>query len=51
MWPGLEADNSHLSSAKDKNAWNFTPASPYVFMALYLVKLRYDYNFALLILK
>jgi hypothetical protein len=31
MWPGREADHSHASSAKFKNAWSYTSTPQYVF--------------------
>jgi hypothetical protein len=36
--PGREADDSAQSSAEVKNAWNYTSASQYAFMAWYSVK-------------
>jgi hypothetical protein len=44
-WPGCEADHSHISSAKVKNAWSYNSSSPYVFMAWCLVKHRDNFTF------
>jgi hypothetical protein len=37
---GLEGEHSPPSSAQVKNAWSYTSAPPYVFMARFLVKHR-----------
>jgi hypothetical protein len=36
--PGCKANHSPQTSAKVKNAWNYTSAPPYIFIAWYLVK-------------
>jgi len=36
--PGREADHSHPSSTEVKNAWNYTSALSYTFMAWCLIK-------------
>jgi hypothetical protein len=38
QWLGHEADHSHPSSAKVKNAWSYASTSQYVFMAWCLIK-------------
>jgi hypothetical protein len=43
--PRREADHSPPSSAEVKNAWSYTSTPPYVFMAWYLLKHRYNYIF------
>jgi hypothetical protein len=42
---GREADHSLSSSAKVKNAWNYTSAPQYIFIAWYLGKHRDNYFF------
>jgi hypothetical protein len=46
-WPGCEADHSHPSSAKVKNAWLPTSTLQYIFKALCLVKHRDSFTFLL----
>jgi hypothetical protein len=43
--PRREDDNSPLSSAEVKNAWNYTSTPQYIFMALCLVKHRDNFTF------
>jgi hypothetical protein len=43
--PGREADHSPPSSAEVKNAWSYTSAPQYVFMAWCLVKHRDNFTF------
>jgi hypothetical protein len=43
--PGREADHSPPSSAEVKNAWSYTSAPQYAFMALWLVKHRENFTF------
>jgi hypothetical protein len=43
--PGREADHSPPSSVEVKNAWSYTSAPQYVFMALCLVKHRDNFTF------
>jgi hypothetical protein len=45
---GHEAQHSLLSSAKVKNAWNYTSMPPYAFMEWYLIKHRVHLHGALL---
>jgi hypothetical protein len=46
-WPNREADHSPPSSAEVKNAWSYTSAPPYVFMAQCLVEHRDNFTFIL----
>jgi len=43
--PELEADHSTTSSAEVKNAWSYTSAPHYAFMALCSVTKRHRDNF------
>jgi hypothetical protein len=45
--PWREVDHSPPSSAEVKNAWSYTSALPYVFMASYCLKLRDNFSFIL----
>jgi hypothetical protein len=41
---GLEADHLPPTNAEVKNAWNYTPPHPYVFIASCLVKHRRNFT-------
>jgi hypothetical protein len=48
--PGHEADHSPPSSAEVKNAWRYTSAPQYVFMAWCLVKHKNTFTFIIIII-
>jgi hypothetical protein len=56
LTPGIkglecEADQSPSFTCEIKNAWGYTAASPYRFMALCIVKNRNDFDFPILTLQ
>jgi hypothetical protein len=43
-WTVREADRPPPSAVEVKNAWSYPSTQPYIFMAWYLLKLRYSFT-------